>query len=80
MVALRAVNPLYLQTAAVLTEVPDGCAACSDHAMALVTQHIPKPTHRDKHQALQTAAKHLLSRGTSLCCTTCYVLKYGYQY
>lgn len=37
---------------------------CRDHAMTLVSQHIPKQTHHDKHRALQTAARHLLSKGT----------------
>ena len=34
MVALRAVNALFLQTAAVLTEAPDGCSACSEHTVS----------------------------------------------
>ncbi|DBA82929.1 TPA: hypothetical protein ACH3X1_006715 [Trebouxia sp. C0004] len=34
----------------------------ADHAMTLVSQHVPKQTHSDKHRALQTAARHLMSK------------------
>ena len=31
--------------------------------MTLISQHIPRQTHADKRRALQTAAKHVLSKG-----------------
>ncbi|KAL0040184.1 hypothetical protein WJX79_010529 [Trebouxia sp. C0005] len=40
----------------------------ADHAMTLVSRHIPKQTHHDKHNALQTAARHLLSKGVTTVC------------
>lgn len=40
----------------------------ADHAMTLVTKHIPKQMRQDKRRALQTAAKHLLSKGVTTVC------------
>ena len=36
--------------------------------MTLVSKHIPKQTRQDKHRALQTASKHLLSKGVTTVC------------
>ncbi|KAL3138772.1 hypothetical protein ABBQ32_005616 [Trebouxia sp. C0010 RCD-2024] len=40
----------------------------ADHAMTLVSRHIPKQTHEDKHRALHIAASHLLSKGVTTAC------------
>ena len=36
--------------------------------MTLVSKHIPTQTQQDKHRALQTASKHLLSKGVTTVC------------